>query len=117
MSATQGTRRRLAGGEVGPAVNTGHGRGRSWARSNRTTKARRMGVVASPESDRSDDGDVCRGGPERGGEDDDDLRCCEGCGLAHSSGGGAATRVTRTVRQRRAPGHGGELAGGEALLP
>ena len=115
--------RRLDAGAPSTAEATGEGRNlarghrspRGLVRSNRKTTASALVVVVSPESDRSDDGDVCRGGPERGEEGDDGLAHGDGEETARTTTGINASAVTRLACHSRAPGHGGDIAGGGEL--
>jgi hypothetical protein len=116
-SATQGTRQRLAGGEVERAVDTGHGRGRGLHQSTQQSTGRPPVVVRWLGGCRSEAGVEVWRKPWHDDDEDDDTVAYRGRELVQKAAGGTRSKTTRTGRQMRAQCCGEEHAGGEELRP
>ena len=100
-----------AAGEVEPELAAGHGRERGVSRSNQGWAARRSGVVASPETCRSDDGDEYSGGAGDSSDGVDDSAHVEGLRWVRSTARDTGSKMAR-VRSSTAAGSGSKLDGG-----
>jgi len=76
-----------------------------------------LGVMASPGVHRSGDGDKVRRRPEHGFDNVDVLGTISERALRGSVPESPGSKTTRVACQMGGLGHGGELVGGEALLP